>query len=75
MDDVYAARASHWWSDLWLRLIAFFKLLKATLLVAAGIGALGLLNPHTGQGDHRLGDGLGGRPPLPPARFPGELRR
>ena len=42
----YAARASHWWSDLWLRLIAFFKLLKATLLVGAGIGALGLLNPH-----------------------------
>ena len=49
MEDVYAARVSHWWSDLWLRLIAFFKLLKATLLVAAGIGALGLLNPHTAK--------------------------
>jgi len=49
MEEVYAARVSHWWSDLWLRLIAFFKLLKATLLVAAGIGALGLLNPHTAK--------------------------
>src|SRR6516162_9358530 len=48
MDDVYAARVSRL-SDLWLRLIAFFKLLKATLLVAAGIGALGLLNPHTAK--------------------------
>jgi len=46
MDDVYTARASQW---MWLRLIAFFKLLKATLLVAAGIGALGLLNPQTAK--------------------------
>jgi uncharacterized membrane protein (DUF2068 family) len=35
----------HWLADLWLRLIAGFKLLKATLLVAAGIAAIGLLNP------------------------------
>jgi uncharacterized membrane protein (DUF2068 family) len=34
----------HWLADLWLRLIAGFKLVKATLLVAAGIAAIGLLN-------------------------------
>jgi uncharacterized membrane protein (DUF2068 family) len=49
MRDVYAARPSRWRTDLWLRLIAFFKVLKATLLVAAGIGALGLLNPETAK--------------------------
>jgi uncharacterized membrane protein (DUF2068 family) len=36
----------HWLADLWLQLIAGFKLLKATLLVAAGIAAIGLLNPN-----------------------------
>jgi uncharacterized membrane protein (DUF2068 family) len=35
----------HWLADLWLQLIAGFKLLKATLLVAAGVAAIGLLNP------------------------------
>jgi uncharacterized membrane protein (DUF2068 family) len=49
MEDVHAAPASRWRSELWLRLIAFFKLLKATLLVAAGVGALGLLNPQTAR--------------------------
>jgi uncharacterized membrane protein (DUF2068 family) len=49
MEDVYVARPSRLRSDLWLRLIALFKLLKATLLVAAGIGALGLLNPQTAR--------------------------
>ncbi len=44
MNNVNQPRQDHWLSDLWLRLIAFFKLLKATLLVVAGIGALGLLN-------------------------------
>jgi len=34
-------------ADLWLRVIAFFKLVKATLLVAGGIATLGLLKPHT----------------------------
>ncbi len=34
----------HWLADLWLQLIAWFKVLKATLLVAAGIAAIGLLN-------------------------------
>jgi uncharacterized membrane protein (DUF2068 family) len=32
-------------SDLWLRLIAAFKLVKGTFLLSAGIAALGLLNP------------------------------
>jgi uncharacterized membrane protein (DUF2068 family) len=44
--NVTASRRDQRLSGLWLRLIAFFKLLKATLLVGAGIGALGLLNPH-----------------------------
>ena len=35
----------HWLADLWLRLIAGFKFLKATLLVAGGVAAIGLLNP------------------------------
>jgi uncharacterized membrane protein (DUF2068 family) len=39
-------RPSHWLADLWLRVIAGFKLVKATLLVAAGIAALGMLNPN-----------------------------
>ena len=39
----------HWLADLWLRLIAWFKLLKATLLVAAAIAAIGLLNPDTAR--------------------------
>ena len=34
----------HWLADLWLRVIAMFKLVKATLLVVAGIAAIGLLN-------------------------------
>jgi uncharacterized membrane protein (DUF2068 family) len=33
-------------SDLWLRVIALFKLIKATLLVAGGIAAVGLMKPH-----------------------------
>ncbi len=37
--------SNHWLADLWLRVIAAFKLVKATLLVAAGVAALGLLNP------------------------------
>jgi len=32
-------------SDLWLRLIAAFKLVKATFLVSAAVAAVGLLNP------------------------------
>ena len=36
---------NHWLADLWLRVIAGFKLVKATLLVAAGVTAVGLLNP------------------------------
>jgi uncharacterized membrane protein (DUF2068 family) len=44
--NVTASQRDRWLSSLWLRLIAFFKLLKATLLVGAGIGALGLLNLH-----------------------------
>ena len=32
-------------SDLWLQLIAAFKLVKATFLVSAAVAALGLLNP------------------------------
>jgi uncharacterized membrane protein (DUF2068 family) len=39
-------RSNHWLADLWLRVIASFKLVKATLLVAAGVAALGLLNSH-----------------------------
>ncbi len=34
-----------WLGDLWLQLIAAFKLLKATFLVSAAVAALGLLNP------------------------------
>jgi uncharacterized membrane protein (DUF2068 family) len=49
MDDAYALRRSDRLSDLWLRAIAFFKLLKGTLLVGAGVGALGLLNAHTAR--------------------------
>jgi uncharacterized membrane protein (DUF2068 family) len=37
--------SSHWLADLWLRVIAGFKLVKATLLVAAGVAAVGLLDP------------------------------
>jgi hypothetical protein len=40
---------SHWLADLWLQLIAGFKLLKATLLVLGGIAAVGLLNPETAR--------------------------
>ena len=36
-------------ADPWLRVIALFKLVKATLLVGGGIAALGLLKPHTAQ--------------------------
>lgn len=40
-----ARRTRHWLADLWLRVIASFKLVKATFLVAAGVAALGMLNP------------------------------
>ena len=42
-----ARRSTHWLADLWLRVIASFKLVKATLLIAAGVAALGLLNAAT----------------------------
>jgi uncharacterized membrane protein (DUF2068 family) len=44
MGNVYQP---NWRADLWLRMIALFKLVKATLLVAGGIAAIGLLDPHT----------------------------
>jgi uncharacterized membrane protein (DUF2068 family) len=47
--NVTASQRNRRLSDLWLRLIALFKLLKATLLVGAGVGALGLLNPHSAK--------------------------
>jgi uncharacterized membrane protein (DUF2068 family) len=39
----------HWLADLWLRLIAGFKLFKGTLLVAGGVTAVGLLNVETAR--------------------------
>lgn len=36
-------------SDLWLRVIASFKLVKATFLLLAAIAAYGMLNPDTAQ--------------------------
>lgn len=42
-------RPAHWLADLWLRVIATFKLLKGTLLVGAGIAAIGLLNRDTAR--------------------------
>jgi uncharacterized membrane protein (DUF2068 family) len=36
----------HWLSELWLRVIAAFKLVKATLLLSSGIAAIGLLRPE-----------------------------
>jgi len=39
--------STSWRSDLWLRLIAVFKLVKGTLLVLGGVAAFGLLNPAT----------------------------
>jgi uncharacterized membrane protein (DUF2068 family) len=49
--NVYGRRTGRprWLVDLWLQLIAGFKVLKATLLVAAGIAAIGLLNPGTAK--------------------------
>ena len=44
MEKVYSP---NWRADLWLRVIAVFKLVKATLLVAGGVAALGLLEPQT----------------------------
>jgi len=44
MEKVYNP---NWRADLWLRAIALFKLVKATLLVAGGVAALGLLKPQT----------------------------
>ena len=44
MEKVYSP---NWRADLWLRVIALFKLVKATLLVAGGVAALGLLEPQT----------------------------
>ena len=51
MKNVYRHKKGrpHWLADLWLQLIAGFKLLKATLLVAAGIAAIGLLNPDVAK--------------------------
>jgi uncharacterized membrane protein (DUF2068 family) len=36
-------------SDLWLRLIAAFKLVKGTFLLSAGVAALGFLNPSVAK--------------------------
>ena len=51
MNTVYQRKKDHphWLADLWLRLIAGFKLLKATLLVAGGVAAIGLLNADTAR--------------------------
>ena len=37
--------STSWYGDLWLDLIAIFKLVKGTLLVLGGVAAFGLLNP------------------------------
>lgn len=58
MNGVKASQENHWLSDLWLGLIAFFKLLKATLLVAAALGAFGLLNHHFAKVLTAWGTGL-----------------
>ena len=49
MEKVYGRVATRagWYGDVWLRTIAVFKLVKATLLVAGGCAALGLLEPRT----------------------------
>jgi uncharacterized membrane protein (DUF2068 family) len=45
-------------SDPWLRLIAFFKLIKAVVFFAVGIGVLNLFNQDVGQRLGRLLDHL-----------------
>jgi uncharacterized membrane protein (DUF2068 family) len=47
--DVHRPGRDRWPNDPGLRVIAFFKLVKATLLLVAGIGALGLLSHHSAK--------------------------